>query len=467
MSRDTPVLKSLAECQLTNFRKGLTMKYFNATTSLVGCFGIISLASTMMLSSCNPDNINNGSKGPKTEVNGKGYLGAPPKQAGKKSRYAPIVEPGSPVGMGFGIDMNNHRGIPNRCIEGVVETIPQQEGMISLDASYSQSDIERFMGGSTSGGVKLLSWGASARATFSQKTREQNFGLNYIAFAYNKDHSKVFVPSERSTTWDLASPEEWNLSCGEGYVAAQDFGSMLIIKFSLHLNNKTVERSFGSSARGNYLSFAKLKGSLSGRQKTKKVSGTLSVSAIQIGGKPAELGKILKSGSKKGVIENFALCDLNDMEKCLAGLSSIETYMADVFPKQIEDKKNGGSAILRTFPFIYPRNIGSDFNPGLDEFVLKSRKDLRRLYEEEMSDIVTLKQYADDDDEESQTTLAKAENNVAQIRAVSELCYETSTYQECAAKTEQIAIDCAETYVDVTDYQSVTEDDDNDTSSGE
>ena len=84
-----------------------------------------------------------------------------------------------------------------------------------------------------------------------------------------------------------------------------------------------------------------------------------------------------------------------------------------------------------------------------------------------MSDIVTLKQYADDDDEESKTTLAKAENNVAQIRAVSELCYETSTYQECAAKTEQIAIDCAETYVDVTDYQSVTEDDDNDTSSGE
>ncbi len=398
------------------------------------------------LSACNSGHQGKEDSEEPTTGSARGFK-APPAEAGPSDRYAPIFEPGVPLGMGFGVDLNNHAGIPNKCVDGTLEDIPMQDGYISLDADYSREEIEKSLGVSTSGGFNIGAWGASARASYAQKSRESSFGLNYVVFAYNRDHSKVFIPSGRAEAWKQSSQEEWLASCGAGYVAAQDFGSMLFIKFSLRLDQKEEEKSWGGGASGNYLSIAKLKASISGNTKTKKATGKLSLSALQIGGKPAELGKILKTNTEQGLIESFALCDVSDIPKCLEGLRSIENYIADVFPKQIEDKENGGSALLTTYPFLYPKNIGADFNPGVDQFVLKARKDLTALYDAEMDDLVRLKAYARADDSEAQKIIEQAKKNVADIRSASELCYKTETYQQCAKRSEELTIECAATNV--------------------
>lgn len=376
----------------------------------------------------------------------RGFKSAPA-AAGNPGLYAPIIEPTSPLAMGFAVDLNNHSGIPNRCVDGTIETVPQQEGYLSLDADSSRDEIESNLGVKADAKVKFLKWGGSARGHFAQAMRSNSYGLNYVVFAYNKHHSKVFIPTGRNAAWKNASPEEWNESCGGGYVAAQDYGSMLIVKFSLQLENKAETRDWGGRAGGSYLSMAKLRASLSGNSKTKRSKGTLSLSAIQVGGKPAELGKLLKTGDDKGVIESFALCDVSDAEKCLAGLRSIENYIANEFPKQMDDKESGGPAVLTTYPFKYAKTVGSDFNPGLDTFVQKARGDLTDLYEAEMRDVETLKAFAKKDDADAQETLTKATANVSAIRQATELCYRTATYQECATRAEELALACAETVV--------------------
>jgi hypothetical protein len=372
---------------------------------------------------------------------------APPKEAGSKDLYAPITEPGKPLMLGAGVDLNNHAGIINKCVEGKVETVKQQEGYLSLDADYTRSDIESYLGADTSGSVSFLLWSASARAHFARKSREQSFGLNYIVFAFNKDHSKVFIPTGRSAEWKTASQDEWMESCGDGYVAAQDYGSMLLVKFSVTLDRKTSSNNWGGSAGGGFMSFAKLRASIEGNSSSKRDRGTLSVSALQIGGKPSELGKILQTNADSGLVENFALCNVEDVPKCLEGLRSIEHYIAQDFPKQIEDDKKGGSSLLTTYPFRYPKTMGVNFNPGLDHFVLDARKTLNRLYEEEMLDITTLKANARKEDSESQATIEQAQANIAAIRETAQLCYKTSTYNECVAQASDLEAACAETTV--------------------
>lgn len=372
---------------------------------------------------------------------------APPSQAGETDRYSPIVEPGVPLGMGFAVDLNNHTGIPNKCVEGTLEDVPMQEGYFSLDADYTREDIEKSLGVSASGSYSAFTWGGSARASYAQKMREQSYGLNYVVFAYNKDHSKVFIPTSRSEAWKQSSQEEFLTSCGAGYVAAQDYGSMLFLKFSLILDQKDEEKNFGAGASGSYMGIAKLKASISANTRTKKATGKLSVSAFQIGGKPAELGKILKTNADGGLIESFALCDVSDIPKCLEGLRSIENYVANVYPAQIDDKEKGGSALLTTYPFLYPKNIGPEFNPGVDQFVLKARKDLSDLYNAEMDDLVKLKAFARPDDTDAQKIMTDAQKNVSEIRSATELCYRTSTYKQCAQRSEELTIACAATNV--------------------
>lgn len=377
-----------------------------------------------------------------------GFMKALPAEAGDASAYSPMAEPSGRFPPGFAVDLDNHAGIPARCIDGTVETVPQQEGYLALDAEFSRNELDAVLGVKTGGSVKFLKWGASARGHFSHTTRSKDYALKYMVVSYNKHHTKVFVPTGRTETWKNASTEEWRKSCGGGYVAAVDYGSLLIIKFSLKLSDKQVEKEWGGSASGNYLSFAKLRASISGNQKTKEAKGELTLSAIQIGGKPAELGKILKApDSEKGMIENFALCNVEDVPTCLASLRSVEEYLAETFPKQMEDEKNGGPAVMTTYPFIYPKMMGAEFDPGVDQFVVKAREDLTSLYEEEMTDVTTIAHYKDDGDEDAEKIMKAAEKNASDIREAMELCYQPSTYKQCAARAEELRIACAATVV--------------------
>jgi len=370
----------------------------------------------------------------------------PPSEAGNADLYAPVSEAGVPVLPGSGFDLNNHKGILNSCVEGESINVPQQEGFFSLDANYTREDVKQILGTSSNGSAKFLTWGASARASFDYSSHTQSKSINYLVFAYNKHQSKVFLPKGRSEAWKLASAEEWQANCGDGYVAAQDFGSMLLVQFSLVLDAKDSDAKFSTSGQGNYMSFASLKASLSANQTKKRASGSLSVSAVQIGGKPEELGKILKRQSgDKGAVESFVMCNVAEAEKCLEGLKAVEDYVSEVFPKQIADKEDGGGTVLRTYPFRYPKTIGVEFNPGVDQFVMKARKDLIELYEAELSDISALQASNRKNDEEEKAMLELAKKNVAQIRKAAELCYNTATYEDCVELAEEVKASCSET----------------------
>ncbi len=398
-----------------------------------------------ILAACmeSPDQSN---AAPQLKLESTGFR-SPPGKAGDASRYKAITEPGVPIGLGFGVDVENEAGIPSRCLEGKVESIPQQEGAFFISGDFSKEELNRVIGVSGGGGINLGKWGLSSRGQFAHKTHQEQFGLNYIAVAINKDHSKVFIPDQRSEAMKHLSTEEFITRCGSGYVAAQDFGSLLIVRFSLRLSNRSGDNSFGNTTSGSFMSFAKLRASISANQGTKGVSGSLSMSALQVGGKPSELGKLLKTSSEKGIIETFPLCDVKEVEKCLAGLRSIEEYLSETFPKQIADKENGGSAVLATYPFLYPKTMGPDYNPGLDEYVLKARKELSRLYEVEMSDIAMINQFASASDQGAKEIVEKATANVAAIREATQLCYDPATYQQCAMRAEEIGIACTETNV--------------------
>lgn len=380
------------------------------------------------------------------EGSGRGFKSLPP-EVGDPAAYKEMIEPHTPAILGAGIEANNHKVIPNRCIDGTTQTVPNQEGMFSLDADYTRTDIEKALGVSTSGGVKFMGFGASARASYAQKMREQSYGLNYVVFVYAKHHSEVFLPTGRNANWKNANTDEWLKSCGTGYIAAQDYGSMLIIKFSLALEDKSVQTSWGGGASGSYLSFAKMKAAVNKMASEKKSKGTLSLSAIQVGGKPAELGKLLAHTSSEdgtsSVVQSFSLCDISDVAKCLKGLDAIDAYVSTDYPKQMEDMKTGGPAIMTTYPFPYPKMMGADINPAIEGYVVKARQTLSDLYDQEMDDVVKINTYAKKTDKDALAIADQAMLNVTAIREASELCYNTSTYQECNVKTDELTAACA------------------------
>jgi hypothetical protein len=383
---------------------------------------------------------------PPQKGSGRGF-NAPPAEAGD-GEYAPIMDTSTPVGMGYGVDLRNQKGIPNKCVDGNVDSIPQQDGFFSLDATFKREEILEVLGGSIGGGVSLPIWGASAKASFSKAISTSNNSLEYFVYVSNKDHSEVFVPTGRTEASKNLSKEEWLSDCGGAYVAAKDYGSSLMIKFSLTLRGKGIKQDAGGEASGNYLSFASLKASISKHMENSNNSGYLSVTAYQTGGKPAELGKILKKeGSDAGLIESFALCDGKDLKGCMAGLRSIEDYISNVFPKQMEDKTNGGSSVLRTYPFKYPVNIGGGFNPGLAVYVENARNNLAILYKDEMQDLAVLVDPRRTPSDELDAIISKAKANVSAIRSATQLCFETATYPECATNSEELTISCSETII--------------------
>lgn len=397
-----------------------------------------------LLASCSTSK-NDNANDPKKEGTAQAFK-TPHERAGDKKLYQPISDMGIPVGTGYGVDLENENGIPFKCVDGTKESIPNTEGVLFHDQGFSQSDIEKSLGASADGKASFLKWGASARSSFIQKTRAQSVGLHYTVMTYNKDRSEVFLPSGRSEATKLYSSEEWLANCGSGYVAAQDYGSMLVLRFSLHLENKTLEQELKTSGSGKF-SIGRLRADLNVKVRKSTSRGSLSVSAIQIGGKPSELGKILKSDdSEVGLIQSFFMCDVSRVDDCLKGLSSVEDYIAKVFPAQIADKTNGGSSLLASYPFKYQKNIGPEFNPGVDKFVVDSRSRLSDLYDAELSDAQIIAAHGGSAPE-MVALAAKMSQNIEGVRDAMALCYIASSYQQCAKRAEELAISCAETVV--------------------
>ena len=394
---------------------------------------------------------------PNTAGSAKGFK-APPAKLGKTDQYRPILEPEVPLALGAGVELENGTGITNKCLEGTVEKIPVQEGFLSLDAEYSRDEVESILtgdvGGEASGSWKGLSGQISARRSFSEKLIKNTSKFSYMVFAYNKHHSKIFTPTGRSAVSKDLTGADWFASCGTGYVAGADYGSMIMISFSLNLSKKEGVKETKTSADGggNFWSFAKLRADISSNsfEKTVNQIGTLSVSVYQKGGKPEELGKILKGTKSEGgggLIESFALCNVADTKACLEGLRGIENYLSEVFPAQIADTENGGAAVLSHYPFKYPNNIGQNVNPAYTADVAKARIDLANLHETEMQEALEMKAKARQDDNEAQGILTKMNNNVSEIRKAAKSCFKTEEYEKCVDAFDKLRMACAETKV--------------------
>jgi hypothetical protein len=374
------------------------------------------------------------------------------------------------VPLGYGYDTDGMGPTQRTCLEGTSEIVRINRSEVNMNASYSFDEFQKKVNGGGSAGFSVwgVTIGGSAKYVEEMKTRTNSLHFGFSAL--NVHNSRVFKVKSRDELYKDAANDEWKSDCGQAYVAAQDFGSSLSVLVELTNFSSDFKKEVGGDLSVGIRGFGSLKASLTNSEARKKVSGTITVNAWQVGGDSGALLGIFKSPNNgSGAVSGTAECQLDavkdpENKMCLEILKAVEKYATVDFPEQLKtfndksDKEDveGGPSIVASYVVKYPTRIFSDTNPFDRRLVEESRKNLGTYYQEEMAQVNEVSaKIGKNPSETLKEVKGKMEENLKFIREESGKCFSKSTFDECNAIAVEAGERVAETQVPEGDDEAV------------
>ena len=150
----------------------------------------------------------------------------------------------------------------------------------------------------------------------------------------------------------------FDMMCGNHYVTEYDQGALLIASFNIHFATKQQKQTFEAHISGNYGAFG-ADGNIERIASQYHLKGTVSVKAMQIGGKPELLAQILNGG--RATTE----CSITNMSACRQTAQDIVNYAANNFSKQVTVSGRSISGSYSPLPINIPQDTESIANLGI------------------------------------------------------------------------------------------------------
>ena len=235
------------------------------------------------------------------------------------------------------------------------------------------------MSTSLSGGYSKFSASAQANYLRSVEETESSVSLNYYTHVTNKVSVQINGYGEDALTESGKSfyrggkNPNFGITCGDYYIDSYKQGAFLTIGLQIKFNSAQSKNEFGADTGASFGDIFSASVKVSKTASQLGTSGSVTLTAYQIGGDPSELPKIFNKNSDG---DYFALsCGLQTMQNCIKVANGMLDYAREEFTQQA--KGDALTALGIGFASFTPvGRIGLTATSQVDDEILRSRKEL-------------------------------------------------------------------------------------------
>lgn len=363
----------------------------------------------------------------------------------------------SQILMGICVDNQNDKG------ESPQESNEMSVSSFDLRLQKDEQAIARKLGVSGSGRYKTGVTEVSASAEFVNSSASNEYSLSYT-FASEHYQTQKLEASRAFPIRPLPSFEKsvgnakvFFDRCGDEFVQRRHMSAQLFVNVNIAFVS-TAERTRFASELGVRSSLSDLKAKLESDNSRFSSSNRVSIRALQVGGQPEKVGRILCPANNSGQPDpncekssrDFANCSFGNVGKCLDVIANAVAYSnsqdGDNFPSQIANGKNFVVTALETMAYT---NLGEPFTPPPSpqrelEFQA-ARKDLLQIFDSQYK----LWTYASSLYENQAPRLSDRQRtlmeglknthfkNMSRTALAIDTCYDSS-YEECSKEVDVV-----------------------------
>ncbi|SMF34837.1 leucine-rich repeat domain-containing protein [Pseudobacteriovorax antillogorgiicola] len=223
--------------------------------------------------------------------------------------------------IGAGFDINN-QSFRSPCLEGDVEYTGTQSSTLNLDYTVDEETVESQLRSSISGKVNLFVASAKASLEISKFLTKSDYSQNLI-YSHRIVGKTASIRNIRLTGDGLKASESNDenykrLKCGQEFINQINLGASLYIAVRLNFESKEMKERWKAKVKFKVLGFKKTK-SFRGSSGYENSSTSVSFHAVQIGGDPSRLNKVLASINRTN-------CTLKEIEQCHDAVDKLLDY---------------------------------------------------------------------------------------------------------------------------------------------
>lgn len=363
------------------------------------------------------------------------------------------------------------------CVESDNVQFPKgiEKTTISLSDNMRESDFRTALSVGVSAAVPIKGIELSPEIKYSREAATTRLSRSTTYSVYvrlgeskisnakeNKLTLKPFAYNFFGSNGKLVSPFHFIKKCGDEVVVSQKLAAKVLITLKLNFDSlktmNTVETKLGLAQ--NMLSVAGKMGistNLKHLDEQTKKGMHLNLYAVQLGGNPVDLTKILNMKTS---------CEMNKLEECQNTISQLNKYISEDFPKQLSpnnldawvvessqtvpyDELNVLDPSGQPFHFNWLENYNESVNYSKLKNIVNHAISREVNNYSIASSILEATHLSSDEKNNLKEVMDKAEINIDSLRNFSKECHKNlseclQNYQE---KIEQLLLDYDETFL--------------------
>ncbi len=233
--------------------------------------------------------------------------------------YIPHVQKLQTLGQGYDI---NNQAFREKCVTGDIVFGGAQSGEVNFEKSLDQETLRTELDTMLHGKANMFIASAKASVKFHRATSMDKFSLNMVYRSYQRGKT-AFLVNQRLTPLGQQAADSGDLTfmklrCGHEYVEQVDLGGSLYIMVRLDFDNEAAREDYEAKITFKVMGYSKSK-TVKGGSKFESSSARISFDAVQVGGDPSKLEKLLKEIKQKS-------CALDHLEDCHEAADRLLNY---------------------------------------------------------------------------------------------------------------------------------------------
>lgn len=218
--------------------------------------------------------------------------------------------------------------------------------IVHFDSAVSFDDIQNSLNVDVSAKVGIGPFSGSASASYSRFIEDDSYSFSFYYYEQVFLPTKVWTPNNYgpellnkfgSGVYN-AGAETFRLVCGDKIFNQVDEGISLYATMKLHFQSHYQKSTFEANVGANYGDIVSVSATVKKMVSEYDLSGTVEMSAYQIGGNPSQLPKIF---NKKGDDYYILSCSFAEFDDCKEAAAGILEYAQNNLSNQTQN----GSAI--------------------------------------------------------------------------------------------------------------------------
>jgi hypothetical protein len=262
--------------------------------------------------------------------------------------------------LGSGYDIEREQVLAD-CVTGPLEPINTGNGTIGVIRNLTQDELKTELDVAAGGKAAFGPFSVNAGAKFALNVANNSYSetalfTQQVAGLRYRIRDAQLTPRASGAITADPTGGKFREMCGTDFIESTELGAKLFVAVRFDFADDSVKSDFEAHIKLDYLSLFSVEGSVKTAYERYSNSLTVTISAYQMGGNPADLGRILGGVTADGNTTGAAAltCSLSKLDDCKTTLVNIGRYMGTDFRNQIA---NTGLDQTLTDPHALPTGL--------------------------------------------------------------------------------------------------------------